>query len=125
MWVCNEGGIDGVRNSEVDWKRIYGRLATINGYTYSEINDLYFPDLLEIVEYWAIEPPVHDMVRWYLGLGKTPVEPPSGQPRTPSGSKPADLNLADASFMGATGYDNAKTFDNLPPHVQAMLTPKR
>lgn len=57
------------------WGAIYGRLATVLGWTFPRIDDLLFLDIEDLTEYWRTSPPVHEMVAAYLEYkAPTPAE---------------------------------------------------
>ena len=51
----------------IDWGFIYGHLATVCGYTPSQIDAMTLPQVDELFGYWAKHPPVHLLVAAYLG----------------------------------------------------------
>jgi hypothetical protein len=48
--------------SGIDWRFLYGRIATSTGWTYRAIGELTMFDLAELADYWQRRPPVHELV---------------------------------------------------------------
>lgn len=69
--------------------------------TLEEVRSLY--------EYWMEEPPVHDLVRWYVGY------------KYSSPHKPREADVKEVAVIQSATKGVVKSFDQLPPFVQQML----
>jgi hypothetical protein len=69
---------------------LYGLLITGTGWTARIVDSTPWPDVLDLLGYWKVSPPVHVLVRAYMGGGK------SEQSITPTSE--AELAAAIAGF---------------------------
>jgi hypothetical protein len=76
-----------------------------------ELDEVPFPKVLELVEYWRDNPPVHQMVRAYLGIGKQDSAPPA---------ESVPLNELGGTLAAYYG-GGRKSLDHLPAGIQQAL----
>jgi hypothetical protein len=48
---------------------LYGLLITATGWTARTVDATPWPDVLDLLDYWKVSPPVHVLVRAYMGGG--------------------------------------------------------
>ena len=53
-----------------------GLLVTATGWTIRELDETPWPVVLDLLEYWADSPPLHLMVKAYMGIGDKDEEVP-------------------------------------------------
>lgn len=58
------------------WGAIYGRLSTALGWTFPQIDDLFFADIEDLSDYWRTSPPVHELFAAYLEYKPAELEKP-------------------------------------------------
>lgn len=61
------------------WTDLYGLAITVTGWTVREVDEMGFPEFTGLATYWAENPPLHLMVKAYLGIERKPVSPEGEQ----------------------------------------------
>jgi hypothetical protein len=103
---------------------MYGRLATILGYRYDEIEKTPLSFIITLCNYWVYEPPVHDLARAHFGYKAPKVEhkPPviqSQKTKVPEGDLPTAADMLQLRAMGSREFGGqVLSFDCLPLKVQ-------
>ena len=50
-----------------DWDAVYAHIAASTGWTWEQVGQLTIPRLNALNKYWKQNPPVHLLVKWFIG----------------------------------------------------------
>lgn len=57
-----------------------GLIVTVTGWTIPALDATPWPDVADLLDYWAVNPPLHLMVKTYLGIQDPHDDPPIESP---------------------------------------------
>jgi hypothetical protein len=85
-----------------------GCLITVTGWTIDEVEEMSFSDAIGLFDYWSDYPPVHLLVRNFLGY----------KPRAEAKHDAMEIGQAMRAITGRKG--RAKSLDRAPAWIQQM-----
>jgi len=91
------GGRDAGGGFGIDWAKLYGLIITATGWRVCDVDEITLHDWARLNGYWLENPPVHLMLKSFLGVKKRS-----------KGDAPANRTLSEADITALGGTVNLK-----------------